>query len=120
MSSLKLDEIIGEFPAGKRTIQRLESVLSKATPDQVYTFESLYNKVSPPSPELLSLILAELERRGILQKVIRLESPTTKGGLGDYRSIFEVPEVVRDWRSDNKEIRVEPENLRVLFRVHGQ
>jgi hypothetical protein len=119
MSSIKLDEIIDKFPAEKRTIHRLESVLSKATPNQVYTFEHLYNKVSPSSAELLSLVLAELELRGILQKVIRLESPTTRGGLGDYSSIFEVPEVIRDWRSGNREIRVQPENLRVLFKVHG-
>ena len=80
-----------------------------------YTFEHLYQQAQFSSPEVLSMVLAELVERGEIQKSVRVESPSTGGGIGDYKSILDVPETLYDWRAD-KELRVSPENLRIIFK----
>jgi len=121
MSSINLNEITNRFHEGRGPAKRLEKLASSWRPGEEYTFDHLYKEVSPSSPRTLSLILAELVQRGFLEKLVRVESPSNRGGIKDFPSVTEVPERIYDWRSD-REIEVHPDNLRVLFRVphHGE
>lgn len=120
MSSINLGEITGQFHEGLGPTMRLKRLASSWQTGEVYTFDRLYDVVSPSSPQVLSLILSELVRRGILEEVVRVESPESHGGIGDFGSVEEVPDTIFDWRL-NREIEVRPENVQVLFRVrHGK
>jgi hypothetical protein len=120
MSSINFGEITSKFHEGLGVSKRLQKLASSWHPGEVYTFEHLYQEVSPSSPEVLALILSELVQRGFLEKLVRVESPSNRGGIKDFTSVTDVPEKIYDWRSD-REIEVQPDDLRVLFRVgHGQ
>jgi hypothetical protein len=116
MSSINLHEITSRFHEGRGPARRLEKLASSWKPGEVYTFDHLYQQVSPSSAQALDLILAELTRQGVLQRFVRVESPSTGGGIKDFTSVLEVPGTIYDWHS-NKEIEVGPENLRVVFKV---
>jgi hypothetical protein len=59
-------------------------------------------------------VLAELVCTGELKQVVRVISPSTQGGIGDFRCLEEVPNVLHDWRAD-LQIEVRPEDLRVIY-----
>ena len=46
--------------------------------------------------------------------MIRVISPTTRGGIKDFDSLTDVPDRIHDWRADS-EMEVEPDNLRILY-----
>ncbi len=119
MSSINLGNITSKFHEGLGPTVRLNRLASHWHAGEVYTFDHLYQEISPSSPTNLSLILAELVRRGLLEKLVRVESPFTGGGIRDFGSVEDVPETIYDFHSD-REIEIQPDNLRVLFRVrHG-
>jgi len=114
---------MNRLPGERVAIRRLESLLNTLRDQSAktgkvpeYTFDHLYQKAGFSSPEALSLVLAELVERGEIQKRVRVESPSTGGGIGDYESLQDVPETVHDWRAD-KELTVTPENLQVIFKL---
>lgn len=101
-------------------MKRLESLFKDIQEgrEPTYTIEHLYQKIRPSSLETFTLILSELAHRGLIEKIIRLESPTTGGGIADYSTLLDVPDEIYDPRSD-RQIEVRPENLRVLFKLHS-
>ena len=120
MSSINLGNITSKLHEGLGTTVRLNKLASSWHPGEVYTFEHLYQEILPSSPTALSLIVAELVKRGLLEKLVRVESPFAGGGIKDFASVTDVPDRIYDWHSD-REIEVQPDNLRVLFRVrHGR
>jgi len=120
MSSVNLGNITSKLHEGLGTTARLNKLASSWRPGEVYTFDHLYHQILPSSVSNLALILAELVQRGLLEKLVRVESPITGGGIEDFPSIEEVPDRIYDFHSDRM-IEVEPENLRVLFKVrHGR
>jgi len=119
MFLINLGEITGKYHEGRGPTKRLQKLASSWKPGEVYTFDHLYQEVLPSSPQTLSLILGELTQRGVLEELVRVESPFTGGGIKDFPSVSHVPERIYDFHS-GREIEVHPENLRVLFRVpHG-
>jgi hypothetical protein len=119
MSWINLGNITSKYHEGLGTTARLNRLASQWHPGDVYTFDHLYKEISPSSDNNLALILAELVRRGFLEKLVRVESPYTGGGIKDFSSVEDVPERIYDFHSD-REIEVQPNNLRVLFKVrHG-
>jgi hypothetical protein len=80
-----------------------------------FTFSHLLQEVGPTEPDELALVLAQLTLTKFLEKIIRVESPESHGGIGDFHSLAEIPKEIRDWRSDRM-IEVGPENLTVIFR----
>ena len=79
-----------------------------------FTFDLLYREVHPPSPEALAAALTQLVDSGLVRQIIRVESPTQHGSIGDYSSIEEVPLEIHDWRAD-QDIRITPSDLHVLY-----
>jgi hypothetical protein len=119
MSSINLGNITSKFHEGLGTTVRLNKLASHWHPGEVYTFDHLYQEISPSSTKNFALIVSELVQRGFLEKLVRVESPYTGGGIKDFSSVEDVPERMYDFHSD-KEIEVQPDNLRVLFKVrHG-
>src|SRR5437870_5056744 len=108
MSSVNLDSTISRFPEERQSLKRLEALLNSVKAESEYTFEHLYQKIRPSSPEVLALVLSDLAARGVLQKIVRVESPVGKGGIADFSSITEVPDEIHDWRSD-RSLRILPE-----------
>jgi hypothetical protein len=80
-----------------------------------FTFNHLLQEVGSVEPDQLALVLAQLTLSKVLEKIIRVESPESHGGIGDFHSLTEIPNEIHDWRSDRM-IEVGPENLTVIFR----
>jgi hypothetical protein len=86
-------------------------------PDREYTLENLYLRVQPrPAPEQLSIILDQLRQQGAVRRIYRVVSPTSHIGIGDYASFDEIPDRLFD-RTADREIQVEPENIRPIFKT---
>lgn len=119
MSSAKFKDIMSKFPNDKTVVRRLEKLADSGAPsrESEYTFEFLLGAVSPSSPEALSLLLAEMQTRGLVEKIVRVVSPSNKGGIRDFHSLSEVPEEIHDWRTD-RTLMVTPDDLRVVFKLH--
>ena len=92
------------------------SKLVKRAPGTEYTFGHLLYLLQPSSPEALALILQDFEEHGLLERLFRVESPRTKGGLGDFRSIAEVPSQMLD-RYTDEEINVEPRLVKPIVKL---
>src|SRR4051812_22013353 len=105
MFSEKLEKQIGNHPEWVRPLGELKSLLHTG---REYTFRYLVQSVTSATPEILSLILSELTLSGELQRVLRVESSAALGGLGDFKSLAEIPDEIVDWRSQSR-IRVVPE-----------
>jgi hypothetical protein len=84
-------------------------------PQTEYTPQHLFLLVKPPSPDVLALVLDELEKNGVVTRVFRVESPTTHGGIRDFNSIDEIPPIIHDWTTD-EDIEVGPELIRSVFK----
>lgn len=120
MSLINLGNITSKLHEGLGTTVRLNKLASTWRTGEVYTFDHLYHEILPSSSTNLALILAELVRQGFLEKLVRVESPYTGGGIKDFPSVEDVPERIYDSHAD-QEIDVQPDNLRVLFKVrHGR
>jgi hypothetical protein len=110
------DDIIAKYPRERRTAKRLAALISEAQRDpKTLTFEGVLDRVSPSSATALALMLADAERRGLVQRLFRVESPAG-GGVGTYHSLAEVPAVVHDWRTD-QEVEVAPGMIRIVYKI---
>lgn len=101
-------------------MDRLEQIL-QAHPGQraEFTLERLSDLVHPRNREELVLALGQLVRKGRLKKLIRVVSPRTQGGIGDYASLDDVPRFTTDWRS-GMQIEITPEDLRFIYVVPAE
>ena len=80
-----------------------------------YTFPHIVEKVRPAPVEDVAAALAELTENSEIEKILRVESPTSAGGIADYHTAQEIPEELYDFRAD-RNIHVRPENVIVIFR----
>jgi hypothetical protein len=108
--------LLARFYIGSDAFGRLQDTLAKSRAGQEYTFARLVQLTKPSSPERLSRLLTLLEKKGKIKRVVRVESPANTGGIADFPSFQEVPPEIYDWRQDVN-IRVSPENLRVVYTV---
>lgn len=95
---------------------RIVALLS-ADKDSVYTIRHLEQKLSPVSIAALSLALAELQEAKLVDRIVRVESPESHGGIKDFASPSELPDEIKDWRT-NRMVPVTPENTAFLFKAH--
>jgi hypothetical protein len=106
--------------SGGAVMKRLEEI-RKDHPGQTveFTLDRACELIHSVNREDLVLSLAELVRDGRIKQVIRVVSPKTQGGIGDYESLNDVPHHTTDWRTGT-EIEVTPDDLRVIYVVPGQ
>jgi len=114
---VNFESIASRFPSEREAIAKLREILGKANRQEAeFTLNRLCDLVTPRDREEFAIILGELARSGLIKLVVRVVSPSTQGGVGDYPSLDDVPEVVHDWRTDS-ELHVSPENLRVIYKA---
>ena len=112
---MNFEFIISKFPFEREALARLGHFLNNhGQGGEQFTFNRLCEVVEPHSREQFAAALGELVRQGILKQVIRVISPTTRGGIKDFDSLTDVPDRIHDWRADS-ELEVEPDNLRILY-----
>ncbi|MBW0370580.1 hypothetical protein [Ensifer adhaerens] len=86
------------------------------SPRREYSFESLYSNLQRPPPTTLAAGLAHLTTTGKIRRLYRVISPDTGIGIGDFQSIFDVPDNIYDDTSGHV-VTVDPEkNLKILYR----
>ncbi|MEP1383483.1 MAG: hypothetical protein ABJK64_06775 [Paraglaciecola sp.] len=110
MNSAKQDQLAVVKKIEKLRLEYLDSA------KRVFTLPMILEKLSlSPSPSSFSLI-KHLEKTGEINKILRVESPSL-GGVGDFESISDIPEVIDDFRT-GLELQVRPENIRVLYTLN--
>jgi hypothetical protein len=114
---MNFESIASKYPSEQEAIAKLRDILHRANRQEAeFTLNRLCDLVTPRDRDEFALILGELTRGGLIKLVVRVVSPSTQGGVGDYSTLDEVPDVVRDWRTDS-EVHVTPENLRVIYKA---
>lgn len=120
MSSQQLENLIAKFPRESEAIARLNEfiVAEEQLPMNlhVFTINRLIDKIMPESLLAFSEILSLLEKEGVLRKIFRIESPTTKAGINDYSSFFDIPDVIHDPNID-QDIKVKTDDVKLLYSV---
>jgi len=110
---MNLESLTARYPSERQAIARLIALLSQGEHKE-YTLNRLIDLVRPKSTEELAAALGDLVRSGDIKLVIRVVSPSTRGGIADFASLADVPDVVHDWRSD-RDVEVTPDDLRVVY-----
>lgn len=114
---MNFESIASKHPSEEEALARLRELLSKLKrKEDEFSLNRLCDLVTPNSREEFAIILGEMARSGLIKLVVRVVSPSTQGGIGDFPNLDAVPEVVRDWRTDS-EFHVSPENLRVIYKA---
>jgi hypothetical protein len=114
---MNFESIASKHPSEEEALEKLRDLLSKAKrKEEEFTLNRLCDLVAPNSREELAIILGEMARGGLIKLVVRVVSPSAQGGIGDFPTLDEVPDVVHDWRTDS-EVQVSPENLRVIYKA---
>jgi hypothetical protein len=85
--------------------------------DSEFTMRHLESKLGPVSLASMSLALAELQQEGVVDRVLRVESPENHGGIEDFVSLSAIPEQIYDWRSERM-VEVTPDNIVLIFKAH--
>jgi len=118
MSSIELQVLRSQYPTDQDLIDRLEAFFNSPNlgEDAEFTFDNIYNAAKPPTEEKLSLLVSELVSRGILRRKIHVESPATKGGVGTFEKLSEIPETIHDWRTD-ADFKPDLDDLRIVFSI---
>lgn len=93
---------------------RIRSIFERGGSSE-YTFPHIVQKVSPAPVDDVAAALSELTQKQEIEKVLRVESPTNSGGLGDFKAAQDIPDEIYDFRTD-RTIHVRPENIKVIFR----
>lgn len=93
------------------------SGITEQAPEE-WDFEALYQALQPDSRASLEQELDELVREGQLNRIFRVQSPETHGGIRDFADPKEIPSVIHDWHSDT-DITVEPRLVEVVYRRAG-
>jgi hypothetical protein len=110
-------------PARADSEQRLrEAILGyfrNTSPNQAYSLSQLAGEFRLRELGPLVIVLAELSMNHQIDQVFRVESPSNLGGIADFPTLESIPRVIFDWHRD-RNIEVERQMLRVLFKKHEQ
>lgn len=118
MSTINSETLINNFPEDRDTVQRLLAIFDDSQEQarlKEFTLKRLFDRTLPRSEIALAQILNYLVSTGSLKRIVRVESPNL-GGVKDFSSLMEVPEVIHDWRRDI-EMCVTPEDINIIYKV---
>lgn len=118
MSSVNLDTLITEFPEEKVAVEKLAAYLDSASTTgsvRELTVPRLYDLITPSSQRVLAKILVRLVQQGVLEQIVRVESDAL-GGIGDFKSITDVPPTIYDERK-GYDVKVNLDNIRLIYRL---
>jgi hypothetical protein len=110
---MNLEFLIAKYPSESKAIARLAQLITTGEHKE-YTLNRLSDLTKPNSIETFAGVLGELVRTGAIKLVIRVISPSTQGGIAEFRSLDDVPDVVHDWRTD-RDLEIKTDDLRVVY-----
>src|SRR5512140_1230980 len=111
---MNFERIADKYPSEREALGRLRQLVEPGSASKrEYSFSHLCDLLRPRSREGLALVLAELVQCGRLQRIVRVVSPTTQGGIAEFSSLEEVPPFLHDWRAD-LQIEVRAEDLHII------
>lgn len=120
MSSDKFDSLIAEFPAEQDAVSRLgehlrELCAESRTPE--LPARRAFDIAKPSSSRILAKILARFVDYGFLKAAYRVQSDSL-GGIDDFPSLQEVPDVLVDWRAGDRLINVRMDQIELIYKVN--
>src|SRR5438093_1514311 len=113
---MNLEAIISNTPLDSQSRARLARLVSDARAEhRIYSFGHLVKEIEPASPEALALAMSALVENGLVERILRVESPSGRGGVQDFKTLDEIPDELGDWRTETR-WRVRPEDIRVIYK----
>lgn len=117
MSSVKLDTIIDEFPEEREAVGRLmDFINSNAQVDgaaRMFSIGRIFDVIHPSSQRVLVKMLMRAVEYGYVEKVLRVDSDL--GGIGEYKSLSDIPDVLHDRKG--REVEVRPDQISLLYKI---
>jgi hypothetical protein len=123
MSYQKLENLISRFPSEKDALERLNALMLSDTSSireqqKIYPIARLLDKVGPNSQYSFVEIVSYLVEEGMMKRILRVESPKTRTGLGDYESIEDIPKNIHDETTDEN-IDVSPQDIKLYYKFNA-
>jgi hypothetical protein len=112
---MSFESITSKYPSEQEALSKLRNLLSSPRAGE-FTLNRLCELVAPNDRDEFAIILGDLARNGLVKLIVRVVSPSTQGGVGDYSTLDEVPKVVHDRRTDTA-LEVTSENLRIIYKA---
>jgi hypothetical protein len=98
-------------------IARLESLLAEeASAGHEYSIEHLYEVLRPDSLAVLAQVLTWLTREHFVDRIYRVVA-ASGAGVGEFKSLVEIPDHIFDDVDTGEEIPVTDKNVEVVYRV---
>lgn len=112
--------LMNKHPEDAEAIERLQDVFAKYSVPRgalspEFSPEWLYDVARPRSLESMTELLLELVSYGVLQRIVRVQSPVSGIGLRDFSSLIEVPKVFHD-EVENIDFQVNMENICFVYK----
>lgn len=124
MSSISLENLTNKFPEKVPLLRRMnqflnaqEAAQSATNRRKYFSVNRIFDEVHPSSNDELAEILASLVEIGVLEKILRVESPG-HGGIKDYTSLASIPSVIYDENTE-RNIDVTLDNIKLLFCIRN-
>lgn len=119
-----VDRLSQLFPDRLDVVERVANMVSKWQVEQAsstgkrkeLSLTRIFDEVEPSSISELARILSILVEGGVLEKVIRVESPAL-GGIDDFQSLSDIPPVIFD-PFTGSDLQITPSNLKTIFRLN--
>jgi hypothetical protein len=121
MSSVKLENLIAEFPAEKTAVRKLvgyfEQLAQSESRPKYFSYDRIYTLAAMRSSNELVLLLHRLVQSGLLEQIIRVEN--NSAGIGDFPDLKSVPNEIYDDRLDTH-VLITPDKLHLYYKLHPQ
>lgn len=99
----------------KSVVEKLTAFVKGQSADDEFTIDRLMDVADVDDALEAAEVVATLVHDGLLVQFVRVESELGEGGIEDFPSMLDLPEVVHDWRRDERVI-VSLDNIRVMYR----
>jgi len=119
MCSTKFDSLIAEFPYEADAVSRLANLVDveKSTHIREYTPARMYHLIQPSNFRVLIQMLTSATELGLLKKVVRVMSPTSKlAGIAEFDSALEIPLTLFDVRT-GLDVEVTTDQIRLIYQI---
>ncbi|MCF7817103.1 MAG: hypothetical protein K9M54_04410 [Kiritimatiellales bacterium] len=113
---MNFDFIANRFPTEKESINRFTHEIETLPVGAQLDLNRIYDVAVPRDADQFVLALGAFVSKGLLKRSFRVSSPKWGGGIAEYDSLAEIPDVIHDTRTD-KNITVTSHDVSVIFSI---
>ena len=112
-SSIEFGALTSQYPAESRAIERIEHIFDKKGAE--HPLENVFDLAKPSSSYVLVNMMMKLVELGLLKQCYRVQSTSGNGGIGDYDSLPDIPDVIYD-HFLGREVLIDFDSIKVIYK----